>query len=203
MRHLLETLSPPEAAQALVGCTLVKGEMKVQIVEVEAYAGSDDPGSHAFNGMTPRVRAMFGQPGMAYIYFTYGNHWMLNVTARPEGEPCALLIRAAKPMKGEEQMWSRRPKAKRDRDLLSGPGKLAQALDITGDLYGIDLMSTESEMHLIPRQDEPQLLQGVRVGIAEGRGEFTPWRFIDASLAEWASLPRPRMTPPNRALSSR
>lgn len=192
-RDELRSLSPPEAAKRLIGAQIIRGEMSAQIVEAEAYAGSDDPGSHAFRGLTPRTEAMFGPPGHAYIYFTYGNHWMLNVSARPEGEPCALLIRAALPLKGQDLMRPRRVKAKSDRDLLSGPGKLCQAMAIDKGLYGTDLLQEGSPIRLVPSKPVELLSQGVRVGIAKGRGDEIPWRFVDTGLIEWASRPLPRL----------
>ena len=177
----------------MVGCHIQLHSHKAQIVEAEAYAGSDDPGSHAFRGETPRVKAMFGPPGHAYIYFTYGSQWMLNIAARPLGEPCALLVRAAMPLEGAEEMRSRRIKAKSDRELLSGPGKLCQAFGIDKSLYGQDMLDPASELRLIPRPPIESLRQGVRVGIAKGRGDEIPWRFIDSELIDWASRPLPRL----------
>lgn len=118
-------------ARELLGTRLVrvKGRSRMvgRIVEVEAYRGSDDPASHAFRGLTPRNEPMFGEPGHAYIYFTYGNHYCLNVTAKKSGTPGAVLIRALAPLRGLETMRQLRP-AVSDIELTNGPGKLTKAL---------------------------------------------------------------------------
>lgn len=134
---------------------------------------------------------MFGEPGHAYIYFTYGSHWMLNVSARPPGEAGGILIRGAMPLEGLEQMRERRPRAKSDRDLLSGPGKICAALEIDRRLEGIDLLNPESELRIEPGSPPQNILIGTRIGLAVGRGHESPWRYIDAEHAEWASRPNP------------
>lgn len=178
----------------LLGARLIVPGIEVQIVETEAYHGEADPGSHAWRGPTPRTQIMYGEPGIAYIYFTYGTHWMLNVTCRPVGEAGAVLIRAAQPLVGRELLRLRRPKARTDRDLLSGPGKLAAGLGLSGEQNGLDLLSPESELQLVAGEGVREIWQGVRVGLAPHRGADTPWRFIDRRRAEWASPPRPRST---------
>jgi len=122
MREIL--LDPLAAAPALLGWYVVAGPCRGRIVEAEAYKSIGDPGSHAFRGKTPRNAVMFGQAGLAYVYFTYGNHWMLNVVGGPEGMAGAVLLRAAEPLEGLEIMRERRVKAKGDEGLMSGPGKL-------------------------------------------------------------------------------
>src|SRR6185503_6309604 len=117
-------------AVALLGTHLVRGKRRARIVEVEAYRGLDDPGSHAFRGPTPRNQVMFGPPGFAYVYFTYGMHWMLNVTAQHHGIGAAVLIRAAEPLEGIQKMQDMRPKAQKIEDLLSGPTKICAAFEI-------------------------------------------------------------------------
>lgn len=127
-----------EVAQALVGKLLVSRDGRsARLVEVEAYLGLDDPGSHAFRGPTPRAAIMFGPPARLYVYFSYGNHWCANVVCRPEGTAAAVLLRAAMPISGIGAMREarRRPGAARDvpdRDLCRGPGRLAQAFSMTG-----------------------------------------------------------------------
>ena len=113
--------------------------LAARIVEVEAYRGSEDPGSHAFRGMTTRTTTMFGPPGHLYVYFTYGMHWCANVVADAPGDASAVLLRAAAPVDGIEVMRARGAKARRDRDLCAGPARLCQAFAITGEFDGTDL----------------------------------------------------------------
>jgi len=177
------------AAQDLLGWVIEKDGMRAQIIETEAYAPGD-PGCHAYTtGRTARLEAMYGPPGRAYIYFTYGNHWMLNVSALPDGEPAAVLIRAAKPLAGLAQMYDRRPKASTDHDLLSGPGKLCAALGIGKAQYGCDLLDGSGPISLVPGASVERILVGTRIGLAKGKGDEFPWRYIDADEAEWASKP--------------
>src|SRR5262249_20209225 len=116
-----------------------EGETAGRIVEAEAYRGPRDLAAHSARGLTRRTAAMFGPPGHAYIYLLYGVSWALNLVAAGEGEPHAVLIRALEPARGLELMAGRRAKAVGARDLTNGPGKLTQALGITGALYGVDL----------------------------------------------------------------
>ena len=148
-------------------------------MEVEAYRGSDDPGSHAFRGMTKRTTTMFGPPGHLYVYFTYGMHWCANVVAdSPANEASAVLLRAAAPVDGIEVMRARRLKARRDRDLCAGPARLCQAFAITGDFDGTDL--TRGALRIVDDGVAPPQSPGVttRVGLAKGRGDESPWRFL-------------------------
>lgn len=178
------------AAQAVLGVDLIYGELRARIVEAEAY--SDDPGSHAHRGETPRTKVMFGPPGFAYVYFTYGNHWMLNVTARPQGLAGAILIRAARPLAGQETMALRRPKARKETDLISGPGKIAQAFALNQDHYGLDLLDPTAPLRLEPGEPVHNILEGRRIGIAPGKGDELPWRFVDGDQLPFVSASRPR-----------
>lgn len=190
---LLQILPVQESAPYLLGATLQTPLATVQIVEVEAYAGTLDPGSHAYRGQTPRNAAMFGPPAHAYVYFTYGNHWMLNITARPQGEPAAILVRAAIPLTNPEPLYPNRPKAKKDTDLLSGPGKLCAALQIHRDHDKTPLLDPKNSLFLtFPKRPAPEIIVSTRVGLAPGKGDQTPWRFIDPRFPGWASLPRPK-----------
>lgn len=174
------------AAPALLGSMLVSGELRAKIVEVEAYR-SDDPACHAYQKRTPRTEVMYGPPGIAYVYFNYGVHWMLNVVCHDVGDPAAVLIRAAVPLSGLDRMKLNRGVA-RDKDLLSGPGKLAKAFGITGDSTGVDLFSPQSNLRLLPPESPvTSIIAGPRIGIAEGKWHDVPWRFIDGDSAEWIS----------------
>lgn len=143
------------------------------IVEVEAYIGEDDPACHACRGKTRRNETMYGPPGHAYVYFTYGNHWMLNAVTEPEGFPAALLIRAIEPLHGLPLMRKRRGPNK-ERTLTNGPGKLTKALGINGKDNGITLRGPR----LLIGGRRPRNLTVAtsgRIGVSEG-GE-APWRF--------------------------
>jgi DNA-3-methyladenine glycosylase len=174
-------------AEHLLGAVLVRGNRRARIVEVEAYRQEDDPGSHAFRGVTPRNQIMFGKAGIAYVYFNYGCHWMLNVVAGEEGNGSAVLIRAAEPLAGLEEFRALRPKAKNDYDLLSGPGKLAAAFEITKKDYGIDLFDSHSDLRIEAGTAPTKILQGVRIGLAKGKGEEIPWRFVDGHALRFVS----------------
>ena len=118
----------------------IAGELLAgRIVETEAYLGESDEAAHSFAGVTERTRVIFGPPGHAYVYFSYGMHHCLNLVAEPAGRAGCVLIRALEPVAGMERMFERRPRARRPRDLCSGPGKLTQALGITLAQYGADV----------------------------------------------------------------
>jgi DNA-3-methyladenine glycosylase len=156
------------------------GLLAVRIVEVEAYAGSEDPGSHGFGGQTPRNRTMFGPPGHLYVYFTYGMHWCMNVVTGEPGSASAVLLRAGAPLVGVEAMRARRPAARRDTDLCSGPARLTQALGINKAHDGIDIVS--GALRLVQDEVGPPAdpVVTTRVGLREGRGDRLPWRFLVA-----------------------
>jgi DNA-3-methyladenine glycosylase len=130
-------------APRLLNKVLVVGDQCVRIVEVEAYAGGEDPGSHAYRGPTKRNATMFGPPGHLYVYFTYGMHWCANVVSGPARSGYAVLLRAGRPLGGIEAMRAARPAARRDRDLASGPARLCQALGIVGRHDGVDLVDPQ------------------------------------------------------------
>jgi DNA-3-methyladenine glycosylase len=121
----------------------IEGDAAGRIVEAEAYRGPLDLAAHSSRGLTKRTAAMFGPPGYAYIYLLYGISWALNLVADAEGQPHAVLIRALEPIRGLPLMARRRGKPATSRALTDGPGKLTQALAITGTLYGIDLCGDE------------------------------------------------------------
>ncbi len=132
-----------EVARDLLGKLIVhqvdSRELAGRIVEVEAYLGQRDEAAHAFAGVTPRTKVMFGPPGHAYVYLIYGMYHCLNFVTEPDGEACCVLIRALEPVTGIEAMQARRPKARRPQDIASGPGKLTRAMGITLAHYGADL----------------------------------------------------------------
>jgi len=185
LRRQLE-LDVLDAAPQLLGCFLRLGDLSARIVEVEAYRTPDDPGCHAHRGKTPRNTSMFGPPGTAYVYFTYGNHWMLNVVAHQDGVAAAVLIRAAEPLTGLEVFRERRPKARRDEDLLSGPGKLTAAFGIDRQFDGVDLLS-DCALRLETGSPPGKILVGTRIGLAKGKGDDLPWRFVDGDALRWVS----------------
>ncbi len=167
-------------ARGLLGARLVRILDGVRlsgiIIETEAYIGEDDLGCHAKAGKTKRTAVMYGPPGHAYVYFTYGNHWMLNAVTEREGFPAAVLIRAIEPVEGIEIMLQRRG----GRDTY-GPGKLAQAMDIDGMLNGIDMCTQESGLWIEAGKSIPdaEVVTGPRVGLysVPEPWKSIPWRF--------------------------
>lgn len=134
---------------------------------------------------------MYGPAGHAYVYFNYGVHWMLNVTAHAHGDPAAVLIRAAEPLAGLDIFRMHRAKALLDRAILSGPGKLAAAFEVTGGDNGKNLFDTLG-LHFEPGERPKKVLAGPRIGIRHGTEHL--WRFVDASRLEWVSRPLGRLT---------
>ncbi len=170
-------------ARELLGQKLVriiKGvRLSGRIVEVEAYKGLEDQASHAARGWTPRNAVMFGPPGHAYVYFTYGMYYCLNVVTEPEGVPAAILIRAIAPMEGIEVMRQNRP-GRSDEELTSGPGKLCQALQIGRSLNGVPL--TPASGLFIEQDHAPaagQISTSPRIGVrGDESARSAPWRFF-------------------------
>jgi DNA-3-methyladenine glycosylase len=163
-----------EVAQDLLGCVVRHGQTAGVIVETEAYHHSE-PACHAFVGLTPRTRTLFGPPGLAYVYRSYGIHSMLNAVSEPEGVGAAVLIRAVEPLRGVETMRDRRG-LERVEDLCSGPGKLTQALGIGLELNETDL--AHGPVVISPPLDawrDVGLSAGPRIGIS--RATELPWRF--------------------------
>jgi DNA-3-methyladenine glycosylase len=191
--HLRATLERDvlEASKALLGWELVRGNLRARIVETEAYR-HDDPACHAFGRSQMKNMALFANPGQAYVYFTYGNHWMLNVVAHRKGDAAAVLIRAAEPLSGLEDMYLRRPNATKPEDLLSGPGKLAAAFEIGKAQNLMDLLDPASELHLQPGTPPSRVIAGPRIGIAVGKAHDYLWRYVDGDALRWVSRPVPR-----------
>jgi len=152
--------------------------LAARLVEVEAYRGADDPGSHAYRRQTPRNAVMFGPPGFLYVYFSYGNHWCMNAVCGPGVQPHAVLLRAAAPLAGIERMRERRGAGRRDRDLCSGPGKLGQAFGVDRAFNGADLV--RGRIRIVDDGVAPPVRPGVshRVGLGVDKGEELLLRFF-------------------------
>ncbi|MCP4655888.1 MAG: DNA-3-methyladenine glycosylase [bacterium] len=148
-----------------------------RIVEVEAYGGASDPGSHACRGPTERNAAMFGPPGHLYVYFIYGTHWCCNAVCNDGTEAGAVLVRALAPLFGLDEMRARRPAGRRDRDLCSGPAKLCQALGIDGDDDGADLVTGDRGIVVGDDGTPPPAAPGQSPRIGLSAGTTTPWRW--------------------------
>jgi DNA-3-methyladenine glycosylase len=163
-------------ARELIGCRLFFAGCGGVIVETESYE-RDDPACHAYVGLTERTEVLFGPPGRAYVYLSYGVHSLLNAVAEPEGEAAAVLIRALEPTAGVEAMRARRGD-RPDRELCSGPGKLTEALGIGLAQNGADL--AKDPFLLLGRADgwEDEILTGPRIGIT--KAVERPWRFCAA-----------------------
>jgi len=161
----------PDVARALIGATLRVDGVGGRIVETEAY-DREDPASHSFAGPTVRNQAMFGPPGRAYVYRSYGIHWCLNFVCREDGHGAGVLIRALEPLAGIAAMRERRG-LEDLRLLCSGPGKLGQALAITRELNGLALDRAPFEVLAAPAG--VRIVTGPRIGIS--RGLDKPWRF--------------------------
>ena len=152
----------------------------IRLTEVEAYGGvGEDPGSHAYRRRTPRNEAMFGPPGHAYVYFTYGMHWCSCVVTGPRERASAVLLRAGEVIEGIDAARDRRPSAVKDRDLARGPARLTMAMGITGAIDGVDMLSRRSELRLELAAPAPSERIGIsaRTGVG-GPGAPTPWRFF-------------------------
>ena len=163
-----------EVARDLIGCELAVGQTAGIIVETEAYEATD-PACHAYIGRTARNEVLFGPPGHAYVYLSYGIHSLLNAVAEPEGSAAAVLIRALEPTQGIEEMRERRGREDVE-GLCSGPGKLTEALGVGLSLNGADLAEPPFEIH--PRTESwngTEIVAGTRIGIT--KAAELPWRY--------------------------
>ena len=175
-----------EVAPDLLGAVIEHDGVAVRLTEVEAYAGEQDPGSHAFRGRTRRNEVMFGPAGYLYVYFTYGMHTCANVECGTDGTAQAVLLRAGEVISGRKAAVRRRTSARTgrvpsERDLARGPARLAQTLGLTLDDYGADLLRPGT-VRLLPGEErtDPRLIRtGPRVGVRGPGGDGTayPWRF--------------------------
>ncbi|GIJ22803.1 DNA-3-methyladenine glycosylase [Micromonospora lutea] len=165
-------------ARSLLGWEICANDVRVRLTEVEAYAGTGvDPASHAHRGRTARNAVMFGPAGHAYVYFTYGMHWCMNVVTGPEGEASAVLLRAGEVVDGLDVARARRPSVRRDVDLARGPARLCAALGIDRSVYGHYLLGDGPvRLHPPSAPVPPELVSaGPRVGVT---GAYdVPWRF--------------------------
>jgi DNA-3-methyladenine glycosylase len=166
-----------DVARELVGCVIRHGDTAGRVVEVESYH-QEEPACHAYAGLTERTRVLFGPPGNAYVYRSYGVHALLNAVAESDGVGAAALIRALEPVDGIELMRERRG-LERLEELCSGPGKLTQALGIGLELNGTSLLDGPIEVES-PAAGAPALrvVTGTRIGI--NKAVELPWRFCDA-----------------------
>jgi DNA-3-methyladenine glycosylase len=166
-------------APELLNKVLVRGDRRARIVEVEAYVGGGiDAGSHAHRGQTRRNATMFGPPGHLYVYFTYGMHWCANAVCDTDGTAGAVLLRAAVPLDGADEMRSLRLAARTDAALLNGPAKLCQAFGLTGADDGADLAGrTEGGIYFVDDGVPPPAEPGVSERIGLSAGVELPWRW--------------------------
>jgi DNA-3-methyladenine glycosylase len=216
-----------EVAPELLGCVLVHGsaggDVAAELVEVEAYMGSDDPASHAFRGMTARTEVMFGEAGHAYVYFTYGMHFCVNLVCLPAGVASAVLLRAGRIVAGVELAAARRvgsgsgsagaaavggPGTRRFEQLASGPARLCQALGIARDQNGLDVCDPGGSLRIcapegFARPGSDRIDTGPRVGVSSGAE--VPWRYwIAGDKAVSAYRPHvPRDRSPGPAAAGR
>ncbi|HET7477456.1 MAG TPA: DNA-3-methyladenine glycosylase [Dermatophilaceae bacterium] len=195
-----------EVAPDLLGCVVRHAGVGVRLTEVEAYDGLNDPGSHAFRGLTSRTSVMFGPPGVLYVYFTYGMHFCANLVCGPAGLASAVLLRAGEVVCGVELARSRRTRSAGrvvDRDLARGPARLAQALALGSAENGTDVCAVGSPFTVTSGAQAPdrRLRSGPRVGVSGPGGDPAayPWRFwLDGE----ASVSAYRVAKPRRSATS-
>ncbi|MGH9183504.1 MAG: DNA-3-methyladenine glycosylase [Acidimicrobiales bacterium] len=183
---------PREVAPELLNKVLVAGARQGRIVETEAYCGAIDPAAHSYRGRTARNSTMFGPPGRLYVYFSYGMHWCANPVCGEPGEGVAVLVRALSPLAGLEAMAAARPAARRPRDLCSGPGRLCQALGITGAHDGADLVTGDADLLLVDDGTPPPPDPAATARVGVGRGADRRWRWY---VAGDPNVSRPRPSP--------
>lgn len=189
-----------EVAPDLLGRTLLRrtaaGTVSLRLTEVEAYAGEQDPGSHAYRGRTDRNAVMFGPAGHIYVYFTYGMWHCMNVVCGEEGAASAVLLRAGEVTTGTELARKHRPKARHDRELAQGPARLATALDVDRSLNGTDACSPTAPLELLTGTPaaRARVRNGPRTGVG-GDGAHHPWRFW---IADDPTVSRYRAHEPRR-----
>jgi DNA-3-methyladenine glycosylase len=188
-----------EVAPELLNKVLVCGPTAGRIVEVEAYAGEEDPGSHAYRGLTKRNAVMFGPPGHLYVYFTYGMHWCANAVCSPAGLATAVLLRALEPVSGIPEMRGRRSRGQKhplaDRDLCRGPARLCQALGIDASANGANLLTGEEGICIVDDGTPPPAVPVVTSRVGLSAGADLPWRFVVPGSRYTSGPPTPAPTP--------
>lgn len=184
-------------ARDLLGCVLEchtdEGVTSGRIVETEAYLGEHDLACHAAAGRTRRTEPLYGPPGTAYVYFIYGVHWCFNAVTRDEGLPSAVLVRALEPLTGLELMRARRPAARRDHDLTSGPGKLCAALGIDVRHNALPLKRPPVLIREGARVRDSQVLITPRIGIRESADWPLRWLIADNPYVSRTPVHFPRL----------
>jgi DNA-3-methyladenine glycosylase len=182
----------PELLGWRLGRTTEDGTVAVELTEVEAYLGEDDPASHAYRGPTPRNLVMFGHAGHLYTYLSYGMHWCCNVVTGVDGHASAVLLRAGRVVEGVDLARSRRGERTTDRALARGPGCLGQALGLGRAQNGADLLTSPEVWLRPPAQPRPiQVRSGHRVGVRLAHD--VPWRFWvadDPTVSAYKRSPR-------------
>lgn len=162
-----------DVAPGLLGSHLSRDGVTLRVTEVEAYAGLDDPASHAYRGVTPRTQVMFGPPGHVYVYFVYGVHWAMNLVCGTDGVAAACLLRAGEVVAGEDDVRTRRGETVAFRQLARGPGNFTAALGVTGEDSGSSLWN--ATLTWAPPEEPVQHQTGPRVGVAAAGDR--PWRY--------------------------
>jgi DNA-3-methyladenine glycosylase len=185
---------PRDVAPELLNKLLVRGNRAGRIVEAEAYVGGIDPAAHAYRGKTARNATMFGPPGHLYVYFSYGMHWCCNPVCGDEDEGVAVLLRALAPVRGIDEMRAFRPAAKRERDLCNGPARLTQALGITGEDDGADLVTGDRGITIVDDGVSPPTdpVRTPRIGITKAASELWRWYVPDNDNVSRPLWPKPR-----------
>jgi DNA-3-methyladenine glycosylase len=170
---------PVGVAEKLLGCHLIRktphGNIRLMITETEAYTGNEDPASHAYRGLTPRNKLMFGDAGTLYVYFIYGMHYCMNIVAHRQGAVGAILLRAGVALEGLDIIRTNRLNAV-ERNLLNGPAKLTQAMNIDMSFNGYDLLQPSDALFLEINTHNRAIYKTSRIGITKGQ-EFM-WRFV-------------------------